>query len=511
MKIAIVYPPFTKDGKIAFLSQNRYFKYSNSTEVALYPIVLATGATMMKDDGHEVLWLDGINEGLSFDDFENQLSSFDPDLIVTETKAPVVKQHWKWIEHSKKQLPRAAIAVAGDHVTYFPEETLLKSPADYVLTGGDYDFQMRDLANALSRGETDPGAGIWYRQNGSQSTSAPFTLDNDLDATPIPDRQLTKWWLYREADFYEPSARVMFGRGCGGVDGRPGFCTFCIWVHAYWKLGWRLRSPKHCVAEVKDLVENYGVKEIFDDTDGGACFDKEWLRGFRKEMKSEGLLGKVFISSNVRGDVLQDPEICELMVKAGYRMVKPAVEAGSNSTLKKIGKDCTIEEIVAGIKTAKDHGLVVHLSAMVGYPWETEDDARRTYEVMKELMLYKTRAGDSLQASIIMPYPGTPLWKMVQKNGWLTIGEDEYEKLDMEGSVMSTNGVDATAWTKKLWGLHYHPKFIFGSLTTISRWEDVELLTRGLRSQLGHFADYRRNRQSNGEGFGSNEARNGNA
>jgi hypothetical protein len=130
---------------------------------------------------------------------------------------------------------------------------------------------------------------------------------------------------------------------------------------------------------------------------------------------------------------------------------------------------------------------------MVGYPWETEEDVRTTYDVTKELMLYKTRAGDSLQASIVMPYPGTPLWRQAVKNNWLSIGESSYEKLDMDGPVMVTNGVDVCAWTKKLWGIHYHPWFIFRSIINIRRWEDVELLMRGLRSLFGHFRDYARN------------------
>jgi len=492
MKVAIVYPPFSKIGKIAFLSQNRYFKYSNSREVALYPVVLATAATMLKDDGHKVLWLDGINEGLSFEEFDRQLAAFKPDLVVAETKAPVVKKHWEFFAHCRECLPEARLVAIGDHVTLFPEETLLRSPVDFVLTGGDYDFLLRNLTRYLPDRVADLEPGIWYRRNAQVASTGPFELDHDLDATPLIDRELTKWWLYKEADFYEPSARVMFGRGCGGIGGRAGFCTFCIWVHSLWKRGWRLRSPAHCVREVTNLVENYGVREIFDDTDGGACFDKHWLEGFHEEMKVQGLLGKVFISSNVRADVLQDPEVCKLMVDAGYRMVKPGVEAGTDQTLRRIGKDATVAQIVNGVKTAKDHGLVIHLSAMVGYPWETEEDAQRTYEVMKELMLYKTRAGDSLQASIAMPYPGTPLWRMAVKNGWLTIQEDEYEKLDMDGPVMKTNGVDACAWTKKLWALHYDPRFILRSLVTIRNWDDVALLTRGLRSQLGHFKDYAR-------------------
>jgi len=490
MKVAIGYPPFSKDGKIAFLSQNRYFKYSLSREVALYPVVLATAATMLKQDGHQVLWLDGINEGLSFERFNQRIEEFRPDLIVAETKAPVIKDHWKYFEYIRETLPHSKSVLVGDHVTCFPQESLERSLVDYVLSGGDYDFLLRNLVACLSGVEKEFEPGIWFRRNGSIVSTGHFKLDHNLDETPLIDRELTKWWLYKEADIYEPSARVMFGRGCGGIGGRPGFCTFCIWVHSFWQVNWRLRSPIHCVLEVKDLVENYGVKEVFDDTDGGACFDKEWLKGFYKEMEKEGLLGRVFISSNVRADVLQDPEICRLMVKSGYRMLKPAVEAGTDETLRKIGKDASIAEIVNGIKTAKDYGLIIHLSAMVGFPWETEEDVEKTYQVMKELMLYKVHAGDSLQASIVMPYPGTPLWRQAVKNSWLTIGDSDYEKLDMDGPVMDTNSVDVCAWTKKIWGIHYHPHFILRSLVTIRRWEDVELLLRGLRSLYGHFRDY---------------------
>lgn len=490
MRIAIVYPPFSKDGKTAFLSQNRWFKYSSARGVALYPVVLATAATMLKNDGHAVLWLDGINEGLSFEEFDRKMAAFEPDLVVAETKAPVVKRHWDFFAHCKERLPKSSLVVVGDHVTLFPEESLVRSPVDFVLTGGDYDFLLRNLTRCLPDRMADLEPGIWYHENREVVCTGAFKLEHDLDGTPLIDRELTKWWLYKEADFYAPSARVMFGRGCGGIGGRPGFCTFCIWVHSFWKTGWRLRNPKHCVREVKDLVDNYGVREVFDDTDGGACFDKKWLEGFRREMEAQGLRGKVCISSNVRADVLQDPEVCKLMVEAGYRMVKPAVEAGTDETLRRIGKDATIDQIVRGIKTAKDHGLVIHLSAMVGYPWETEEDVQRTYELLKELLLYKTRAGDSLQASIVMPYPGTPLWRMAIKNEWLTIQEDEYEKLAMDGPAMETNGVDPCFWIKRMWALHHNPLFLIRSLLSVRRLEDIQLLARGLRSQIGHLGDY---------------------
>jgi hypothetical protein len=91
MKVAIAFPPILKDGKYPLLGQNRQFRYSSSNEVRIYPIVPATAATILKREGYNVLYLDGINERLSMKDFLFRLDSFKPDLVVFETKTPIVK------------------------------------------------------------------------------------------------------------------------------------------------------------------------------------------------------------------------------------------------------------------------------------------------------------------------------------------------------------------------------------------------------------------------------------
>lgn len=53
---------------------------------------------MLKNAGHEVLFLDGIAAELSESDFNDRLVSFRPELVVLETKTPVVKRHWAWME-----------------------------------------------------------------------------------------------------------------------------------------------------------------------------------------------------------------------------------------------------------------------------------------------------------------------------------------------------------------------------------------------------------------------------
>lgn len=487
MKIIICYPPYRKGNKVAFLPQNRQFIYSASSKVRLYPVLPAIAATMLKQMGHQVLWLDAITENLDELKFYRQLFSFKPDLVVTETKTPVLKKTWKFIHKLKDKNKNIKTVLTGDHVTYFPEEQFRNCPVDYVLTGGDWDFLLKNLVEYLQQ-EAKLEQGIYYRKKGHVINTGQFKPNHSLDDTPVIDRELTKFQLYREADVLTPCAYMMFGRGCGGVGSRPGTCTFCIWQNCLWANSPRLRSPEHVVREIKYLLQNYHLREIFDDTDGGAHYNLDWLKRFYQLLKKEKILGQVSFATNSRADVLNN-KTCKLLKKCNFRMLKVGVECGTGNSLKKLAKGETIKQIRFGIKNAKDNGLVVHLSAMVGFPWENETDVRATYQLMKELLLYRTKAGDSLQASLVVPYPGTPLWKQALKEKWFIINPLEFEKYDMSQEIMQSS-VDNALWCKKIWNLHLHPLFLMKTIFSIRSLGEVSFLLKGAFSHFGHTQDY---------------------
>ena len=104
MRVAIVYPPLKSDKGVALLTQNRQFQWF-SRPTYIFPVVPATAATMLKNAGHDVLFLDAIASEMSVDEFERTLIAFEPDLVVMETKTPVVKRHWKWVARMKEMLP----------------------------------------------------------------------------------------------------------------------------------------------------------------------------------------------------------------------------------------------------------------------------------------------------------------------------------------------------------------------------------------------------------------------
>lgn len=500
MKIALIYPPVQDRSGYPLLTQNRQFKFSRSLQVRIYPVVMSYLATMLKNEGHDVLYLDGINLRMDLSAFNSRLAGFKPDLLVLETKAPLIRRHGEYIRGIKKLLPGARIALVGDHAAFYPEESLASSEADFVIAHGDYDFIVTGLAGFLQGKQNKMPDGVYHR-NGHTGNARLYGLDK----LPLIDRTLTRWDIYGEAYLYHPVGYIMSGRGCGGshsfrnfksrkenlgrYDTRmPGLCTFCIWQYAYYRCSARLMPPEKVADEIENLVRNFRVKEIFDDNESGAVWNIEWLKDFYGIMKERGLLGKVILSSNARADSLTE-ETCSLLKKLNFRLLKIGVESGNDKTLRELKKDETVAEITEGIKRAKRYGLIAMLTTMVGYPWEDENDTVNTYRVTRELMLYKTHFGDSLQSSIIVPYPGTPLYKDALKKGWFIVDPKDYEKFDMSHQILRSN-IDSAFWCKRLWKIHLHPLFLLKSLLTLRKWLDIRLALRGLVSLFGHLRDY---------------------
>lgn len=490
MKISIIYPPFFEEDKRPLLGQNRQFRFSSSKEVKIYPLIPASAATLLKQNGHDVQWLDGINDFSVTQNFDNILNNFEPELLFLETKAPIINKHWVYINELKERNPNVIVVLGGDHVSFFPEESLENSKVDFVIVGGDYDWTLLKLVEYLSKSSNEAPRGIYYWKNNEiENTGKPKFL-TDLDQLPIIDRKLTKFNIYGEAYLKKPAAYILSGRGCCAANKKKAICSFCIWQHAFWNCSARLRSPENVISEIRQLVKEYKIVEIFDDNESGPIWDLDWLKRFIELLQKHKLHKKIQISCNARADLLTK-EVCKLLKKGNFRLLKVGIETGSKRILKEIiQKRETVQEIKQGIKNAKDVGLVIHMTNMVGYPEETPEEAQLTLSMAKELMLYKTRAGDSLQASILVPYPGTPLWNRAKRKGWLKVSPTDYKKYDMEHVILKSNLENPFDWCHKLWKIHLHPKFILKSLITARNQPDFLLLTKGFKSLLGHLKDF---------------------
>ncbi|MBW5390536.1 cobalamin-dependent protein, partial [Brachyspira hampsonii] len=164
-KIYIGYPPFESDRGVALLSQNRQFQWFKSPTY-IYPVVPATAATMIKNAGYDVDFVDAIARNMSTKKWYEYLDERTPDLLFFEVKTPVIYKSWKIVDDLKSKYPNMIVVIAGDHVTAMPEETMNNCKVDYLLMGGDYDFLLLNLIEYLN-GKAQLEKGIYYRENNS--------------------------------------------------------------------------------------------------------------------------------------------------------------------------------------------------------------------------------------------------------------------------------------------------------------------------------------------------------
>ncbi len=481
MRIAISYPPFADKGS-PMLTQNRQFQWM-SVGSYIYPVVPALAATLLQDDGHDVLWDDAIVQGLDFDAWWTRLERTAPDLVVLETKTPVVRAHWRVIDEIKRRIPAARVVLVGDHATAEPHEQFANSRVDYVLSGGSYDVGLRDLVRHLESDRRPPPPGLYARDGDGVSHSGPFALERNLDALPFIDRRLTmadryfEKWKRRDPFFY-----TMAGRDCP----RPR-CTFCSWTTTYPRFA--VRSPDNLLDELEILVGDHGVREVFDDT--GTFPPGRWRRQFCDGMIERGLNDALLFSSNERFDFARDPSVAQLMKRAGWRKVKCGLESGNQATLDRIDKGIGVEDIVRGCRNLSEAGIDVQLTVMVGYPWETRDDARRTLDLAGELM--SRGYAEMLQATVVVPYPGTPLFREALQRGWFRFDPREYERYDMTEPVLTTPDMEPAEVMAMCQGVYrsfLRPRFIARQLVRVRSVEDLDYVKRGVVAIWGHLRDF---------------------
>lgn len=460
MRIAIAYPPLKSEKGVALLTQNRQFQWF-SRPTYIFPVVPATAATMLKKAGHEVLFLDGIAAELTLEEFDARLAAFKPDYVVLETKTPVVKRHWAWIAaHDYK------VIMVGDHVTALPQESIEKPGVWAIIPGGDWDYGLVDFLNG------DRRQGVY-----------PFALRDSLKDLPWIDRDLVHWELYakKNGNFRRtPGTYVMSGRDCWHAK-----CTFCSWTTLYPK--YRTRDPIDVVNEIEMLVDKYGIKEIMDDS--GSFPVGAWLETFCNEMIRRGLPKKVRIDCNMRFGRLTYADYC-LMRKAGFLFVLFGVESANQDTLDRFCKCLKVEDVVQGCEWAHRAGLNVHVTFMFGHAWEGPREIANTVALARKL-LAKGWAS-TLQCTLTIPYPGTPLFKELEaSDGLVTKDWDEY---DMRRAITKTplaSEAEIKCAIQEVYRGFLQPGALWHRLTSTRTLFDFGFYYRGIRSLIGHLVDFK--------------------
>lgn len=302
---------------------------------------------------------------------------------------------------AKTTLPDVTVVMGGPHVTFKAGSTLRESTSVDVVVRQEGEYAMLEIAHALQNGRPTLRdiRGITYRDRKGKVVENPKRpLIQDLDSIPFPACQLLPLREYKRKDAisYGP---VLTSRGC------PYMCAFCSTAAMQDRM-FRGHTPGRVANEV-ELMESRGFHRICF-VDDNFTFDRRRVSGICKEMIHRNL--NITWACSSRVDHL-DRELCTLMSRAGCEGLFVGFESGCQQTLDAMGKGTTVEQGRRAAGFAKESGIELIGSFIIGFPGETLDMARQTIRFCKEI--------DPNQASFnfLIPYPGTRLHRNMRRYG----------------------------------------------------------------------------------------------
>jgi len=361
------------------------------------PFELLEVATILKNDGHDIMFLDAQAEQKPLSDVVRVVPRFDAVAISTSTMSFL--EDAETLRELKQVHPQLATIVFGSHPTFMPEYSLAQDSVD-IIVRHEPEFIIRDLFRAMRDGGEawKRVGGIGFRE-GSKIVLNPQYPFIDLDELPFPDVTM----LPEGIDYYNPLVRRVPYMTTTTSKGCPGRCTFCTAPY-FDGMKVRFQSTDYVVREIEYFLE-YGHREVYFRDDTFFVWKKR-----DREICQEIIRRKLDVTwiANARIGMI-DKETMMLAREAGCHTIKFGVESGVQEILDNVRKGYRVEQAYETFRWAKEAGLNTHAHVMLGMPGDTIETVEQTIQAVKELDPTTVTFG------ICTPYPGTPLFDEVAR------------------------------------------------------------------------------------------------
>ena len=412
-----------------------------TVQIVFPPMDLALAAACAERRGVRCRIEDYPATGRSWEEFRRDVEEFRPDALVINSTTATLDGDLQTCYIAKEMIPEILTMAKGETLIVNAATVLVDHPELDIVLPNEAEEAVAEIAAAapfcrvkgihfrsdlLERaGEqredslvTPEGkAQVSSRKRRSLPPEAPaaiqaafeaqavyFTgkrdLQLDLDALPLPARHLLKNDVYVSPETGNALTVVHGNRGC------PSQCIYCP-AGLLTDYTVRFRKPANVVAELKECVEKYGLREFLFHGDT-FTINKRWLLDLCQGIVDAGL--DIHWGCNSRVDTIDD-ERAAAMKRAGCWVVAFGIESGDQEMLDRMKKNATLGQAREAVATCKRNGLRTHAFMVIGLPWETKETLERTYRFLRELN------PDFFDFNIATPLPGTELHAIVLKEG----------------------------------------------------------------------------------------------
>ena len=392
------------------------------------PVGLASIMTYVKLAQYEFDLLDIDINDYSDEYVENFIKSHEYDVFL----AGSIVTHYKWMKWLVKTIhkyhPTAKVIIGNSVAGSIPELFLRNSGADIAVIG-EGEVTCLAALDALRDGKSlNDISGIAFIDQ-----SGKFVKTGQRKAlTKLDDFPMINW------DFFDVEA--YFKRSYAGADGlifdqnhiprnmplasARGCvfrCTFCHFV--FWDDPYRYRSPQNIMKEVRRNIEMYGATYIsfWDDLSFASLNQVERMADAILE---SGL--KFNWNCAVRTDLFGNPKhsyerrlaVAKKMRESGCVNMGFSLESGNAEILEMMNKRVKAEYFHEQVRVLDEAGITSAVSVVFGYPIETEETIRETFEQCLTVGIYPSMG-------YLLPLPYTGMYDYAKQHGFIT-DEDAY-------------------------------------------------------------------------------------
>ncbi len=272
------------------------------------------------------------------------------------------------------------VIIGGVHVSFTYKETLKEYPDIDFVCIGEGEITCKELWNELENNKHKEVPidhystikGLAFRDNNNNIiVTEPRGFIQDLDSIPFPARHLVPVTEYQKCNV---EAHIFASRGCAFT------CKFCLLPKT--EGNFRKRDPKNVVDEIEYLYKTYNYR-VFKFVDNSFSTDRETIIKILNEIMSRNL--NIIWRCQTRIDLL-DEDIMTQMMKAGCKEILVGIESASDRVLNELyGKNLNVNIIRGIFKQAREMGLVMTPSFVIGHPDETVEELEATKDFIVEL------------------------------------------------------------------------------------------------------------------------------
>ena len=166
------------------------------------------------------------------------------------------------------------------------------------------------------------------------------------------------------------------------------------------------------------------------------------------------------------------------------------LESANQETLDRINKNLKVERIIADCIAATKAGLFPHITMMFGYPWESYEQAMNTLNLGRWLL--KKGYAYTMQATVVIPYPGSPLFEEAKILGWLMT--TYWDDFDMKRPVMESPIPDEEimGFARQMYKVSFTPEFMLRKIFSMRDADDLKYSLRAAQKVIGHIVDFKK-------------------